>query len=203
MAKSKSRLGMVQMLELVILGYFLAFAARQWTLARLPQIAIHYHADLAVFVNGQKLSFDADKFQSGEKKTLHPFIHFHDGNGSVVHLERTGYDLQDLFRSFGGDLNWRCLVVDSARFCDTPFAGLKLYVNGKRIWNGTQYRPADLDRILISYGPWLADVDKELEAVSNDACIYSDKCPERGSPPEEDCVANMGQPCVLPGQSAN
>jgi hypothetical protein len=35
-----------------------------------------------------------------------------------------------------------------------------------------------------------------MDSVSRDACIYSEKCPERGTPPAESCVGGLGTDCV-------
>ena len=49
------------------------------------------------------------------------------------------------------------------------------------------YQPQDLDRILITDGP--------VVAVADDACIYSLKCPDRGTPPPEKCAGGLGTDC--------
>ncbi len=77
--------------------------------------------------------------------------------------------LSDLFSSFGL----------------TPKG--KLYVNGKENAAFLAYEPQDLDRILITDGV-IAD-------IADDACIYSEKCPERGKPPSEECIGGLGTTC--------
>ena len=54
----------------------------------------------------------------------------------------------------------------------------------------------DLDRILVAYGNENEKtLQTEITSVSDKACIYSLKCPERGTPPAEDCVGGIGTVC--------
>lgn len=188
---------------LISLGYVLAFGLQQLQLRNRPAVDLHYHADIAVFINGQKLDFSSSKYQSSAANRLHTYIHFHDGNGTLLHIHKSGLTLRDLFRSWGGDLTNNCLVLGKAHFCSNLFSGLKLYVNGRRIWLPTFYQPQDLDQILLSFGPWLGDTAGEIVQLTNQACIYSLKCPQRGEPPSENCLALPGDTCVLPGETAH
>jgi hypothetical protein len=56
------------------------------------------------------------------------------------------------------------------------------------------YEFTDLDRILITYGD-MAGVADQISSVSDLACMYSEKCPERGTPPTENCVGGLGTEC--------
>lgn len=129
----------------------------------------HIHANIKVMVDGKAIDFSQDKYQSKEGKELNEFIHFHDGKGDLFHVHKQGMKLADLFASFGM----------------TPVG--KLYVNGKEQAALLEYEPHDLDRILITNGV--------MATVADDACIYSEKCPERGTPPTEECVGGLGTEC--------
>ena len=131
--------------------------------------AYHIHANIKVIVNGKPIDFTQSTYQSEEGKELNEFIHFHDGKGDMFHVHKKGMKLSDLFASFGM----------------TPVG--KLYVNGKENAAFLDYEPQDLDRILIT--------DGVMAEVSDDACIYSEKCPERGTPPTEECVGGLGTEC--------
>ncbi|MBI4426167.1 MAG: thioredoxin domain-containing protein [Candidatus Kerfeldbacteria bacterium] len=158
---------------------------------------IHLHADLRVVVDGAAIDFSQDTYQSTKAHELNPEVHFHDGNGKVFHVHAAGVTLNDLLTSFGMDLSRDCLKLNSGESrCATGEKKLRLYVNGTESTEAGEYVIKDLDRILIFYGaPTTAAVDGELTAVSNDACIYSEKCPERGKPPTEDCVGGLGTDC--------
>ncbi|HJZ05083.1 hypothetical protein A2634_04535 [Candidatus Amesbacteria bacterium RIFCSPHIGHO2_01_FULL_48_32] len=98
--------------------------------ASLPEPeTVHMHFDIAVYVDGKKLDFSADKYQ--EK---HPAVHFHDNNGEVAHIHQKGATLG--------------VFIDSL--------GLKLdlipKVNDKLVDDWRDYVPADLDRIVFGDG---------------------------------------------------
>ena len=46
----------------------------------------------------------------------------------------------------------------------------------------------DEDKVLLYYGDHSREnIESWFEQISNDACIYSYTCPERGTPPPESC----------------
>lgn len=141
----------------------------------------HIHANIKVIVDGVPIDFTQAKYQSEEGKELNEFIHFHDGKGDMFHIHKKGMKLRDLFTSFG------------MTFTEKPFA---LYVNGKLNSQNESYEPQDLDRLFISYGDNAESIiSREIKSVADDACIYSEKCPERGKPPTENCVGGLGTDC--------
>lgn len=116
-----------------------------------------------------KVVVDGRAIDFSQSKELNEFIHFHDGKGDLIHIHKKGMKLADLFASFGM----------------TPKG--KFYVNGKENDAFLDYEPQDLDRMLVT--------DGVMAEVADDACIYSEKCPERGTPPTEECVGGLGTEC--------
>lgn len=155
---------------------------------------IHLHADFRMAVNGQAIDFTADKYQSTKDQELNPRIHFHDGKGDLFHVHADNQTLNDLLTSFGMELTAACVKLDTGDPQCSPAP--KLYVNGQLNDQFGAYVPKDLDRIVI-LGGTLSDAQaaEQLGAVSDQACIYSEKCPERGSPPTEECVGGLGTDC--------
>lgn len=139
----------------------------------------HIHYDLKVFVNNKPIDFALAKYQSTHDKELDPDTHVHDGNGKVVHIHKKETTIGQFFRSIGLDIKGR------------------LFVNKREI-TGDLYNfvPADLDQVVVVSGSATeAQIATMLDAVTNDACIYSLKCPERGTPPPEACVGGLGTGC--------
>jgi len=94
-------------------------------------------------------------------------VHLHDNNGEVAHIHQKGATLG--------------MFVDSLGL--KPDVDPK--INDKTITDWRNYQPQDLDRIVFGDGP-----------VTDKACIYSETCPERGTPPsEEGCVGGLDTPC--------
>lgn len=158
----------------------------------------HAHADLMVYVNGKPLDLSPAKYQSTKEKELDPDTHLHAGNGKIVHLHKRGVTLAQFFKSLGMELAAACLQLDDGKkYCTDGTKSLKLDVNGEAISDQfSDYQPQDLDRILISYGSETqTQLNKQLDSVTDEACIYSETCPERGKPPTEECVGGLGTGC--------
>lgn len=144
--------------------------------------AYHIHANIRVVIDGKPVDFSQAQYQSTTAQELNSNIHFHDGIGNVFHVHKKGMLLRDLFSSFGMTLSGKPLAM---------------YVNGKLNSLNEAYEPQDLDRILIVSGGNVSDtaLQTHIAAVPDDACIYSEKCPERGTPPTEECVGGLGTDC--------
>ena len=138
----------------------------------------HTHFDIKIVANGSGLDLSQDKYQSKEGAELDPDIHLHDGNGKVVHIHKEGVTLGEL--------------LDSLKLTSTG----RLFVNGKEVSGLRSYAPQDLDKVLIVTGTMTdTQIKNQMNLVSNDSCIYSLKCPERGTPPPENCVGGLGTGC--------
>lgn len=166
-------------------------------ISQAPEEKYHVHANIAVVLNGEKLDFRQEKYQSTEAKELDLNIHLHDGNGDLIHIHKQGATLGESFTSLGMSLSADCLILDSGeKFCNDGNNTLKMYVNGKPDSRFGDLLPQDLDRILLSYGRDSEEtVERQIGSVADTACIYSLTCPERGEPPAETCVGGLGSDC--------
>lgn len=159
--------------------------------------AYHAHFGLKVYLNGKAVDFSQKKYQSEEGNELNEWIHMHDGNGDIVHVHKEGTKLSDFFNSLKISFNNECVTMDTGeKYCTGNGKELKMYVNGKQNTEFENYAPQDLDRLLITYGSETGDaLQKQIDSVSDEACIYSETCPERGTPPTENCVGGLGTGC--------
>lgn len=160
--------------------------------------AIHKHADIAIYVNNRKIDLSKEKFQSSEDDRKHKHSHHHDNVGNIIHQHKSGITLGEHFKSLGMKFTDECLkLANGQEYCNNENNSLKFFVNGERNTEYGDYVFKDLDRILISYGPKLDsnNIEWQLKQVTDKACIYSGKCPERGKPPEESCVGGLGTKC--------
>ncbi len=162
-------------------------------------VEVHQHADFSVMINGKPLDFSASKYQSTEEKVRDPYVHLHDGKGNIIHLHRANVTLGEYFKTLGMTFETRCLKLDSGEtYCNDDKNTLKLFVNGSANDKFGAYAIQDLDRILISYGPTNdTAIEAQKNAVTNEACIYSETCPERGKAPTENCVGGLGTGCEV------
>lgn len=156
---------------------------------------VHQHADFALYLDGKKFNFTPAKYQSSETNPLDSDAHLHDGNGDVTHKHREGITLGYFFKTISMKFDEKCFMTDdSTEYCNTENKKLKMYVNGKENTMYGNYEFTDLDRILITYGDQTGVAD-QITSVTDIACLYSEKCPERGKAPTENCVGGLGTEC--------
>lgn len=149
---------------------------------------VHVHSDFAVYVNNQKLDFSQDKYQSSAGHEKNEHIHVHDKNGNVVHRHAEGVTFAEFLHSLGFMLTNDCFTLDTGEeFCTDASTTVALYVNGKEVKDKTGYINQEKDRILLTVGTAGATIDEELASVTDEACVHSGTCPERGVPPVETC----------------
>lgn len=158
---------------------------------------VHIHADFLVFIHGSPLDFSIEKYQAEERDDHNSGVHLHNSEGGVIHIHKRGTTLGDFFQSLDMMLSKECLILETKeQYCNDKNNTLKLYVNGERNEMFDAYEIRDLDRIVLTYGDESEEeIQGQLERVSDIACIYSEKCPARGSPPKELCVGGLGSNC--------
>ncbi len=150
---------------------------------------VHVHADFLMYIHDSRVRFTDPTYQSDGEQVQHDYIHFHDGKDEVVHRHAEGVTLAAFLESLGYELTDQCLVTDTGtRYCSENGNELTLFVNGTEATKFTEYITSEGDRILLYYGdPMNPRLAEYQNAISNDACIYSGSCPERGVPPSENC----------------
>lgn len=173
----------------------------------------HWHADFAIFVDGQRMSFKDDFYiaeKGNEERTSN--VHIHEPYTDVVHVHYTGTTWDEFLTTIGMDLfdpstlpgtaaeqttfklrDGRILRVENGKT-------FKFYVNGVRVDGVSHYLITDLDRVLISYGGETEEQVKaqQLPQVKDDACILSESCKARipADVPPEKCQGGEGTTCA-------
>jgi len=161
--------------------------------------SVHIHANIRVVVDGTLIDFSQDTYQkTSDGKELSEDVHFHGGNGEVVHVHKAGITINDLFAPFGMNLGRDCLTLDaSTTKCATGANKIRMYVNGVQNTDYGNYVFKDLDRVLVIYGSESdATVQTQINSVPDTACIYSKTCPERGTPSAEECSGSEATDCA-------
>lgn len=158
----------------------------------------HIHADFKVSLDGVPVDFNKAEYMETPYRPLPEKGHLHDFNPFVLHIEEKGGTLKDFFESIGMKLDGNCFFDGGRNYCRNTDKKILMYVNGSLNGEFEKYEPEDLDRILIYYGNSESAMD-EIESVTSQACIYSEKCPapEGFVFPEENCTAS--KPCKLDG----
>lgn len=148
----------------------------------------HTHSDFLVVINDEVINFAKEEYMEA-----HQYIHLHDMNGYIVHFHKENQTLTDFFGSLNMNLSIECFSLYGQNYCNNETHELRIFVNDTQIFE-SDYVTEDLDRILILYGLIGEDPSIYLDQVSDEACIYSHKCPERGEAPFEECG---GDSCII------
>lgn len=150
---------------------------------------VHVHADFAFYLLGNRVDLTDASHQSSVESIKHKYIHFHDGVDTMIHRHKEGITLGTFLESIGIKLSSTCVTLTAgSQHCTDSSNSLILFVNGTAVPEPSNYIPQEEDRILLFFGdprsPQIASLQAE---VTDEACIYSGTCPERGEPPFETC----------------
>ncbi len=141
----------------------------------------HYHAhfDFKVVLDGEKVDFNKPEY---DVANIYMHLHLRNPDGDkIMHIEgMENVTLNLFFESLGMEFNATCFIIDMQSFCNSFDKSVRFFVNGEENFQFDFYEPRDLDRVLIIYGSYSEDEIKgHVNSVTNFACIYSGKCPER------------------------
>ncbi len=159
----------------------------------------HTHADLALWIEGRKIDLSDEKYMLSEEsgddaKEENPHLHDHIGN--IIHRHKPGQSIGDFLGAIGVTALSQCVALgEQAPTCNQGGKRWQMFVNSMERPFDTSYIFTDIDRILLTFGATEDQVQEQLLSLTDNACIYSKTCPERGEPPEENCVADPAIPC--------
>ena len=150
---------------------------------------VHVHADFLVYINDKKIDLTDVKYQSSVEQILHKNVHLHDGEDKVVHRHAEGITFAEFLSSVGFTLTNDCLTTDTnENLCSNEGSVLTLYVNKQPYADITSYIPQEEDQVLLYYGAKdNPNLNQYLDSITDESCIYSGTCPERGIAPPESC----------------
>ena len=171
-------------------GVLVAIAAGSVYLA-LPK-EVHIHADFAVFIGNEQVNFSNPEYISDQSHTLSERTHIHDEEGRVLHIHVSGVTFEEFLGTLGIFMNYTCLKIDNKTYCKDDTNDLRMFVNSKEISDFENYEIKDLDRILLVYDS-RNNIEEQLKSVSDIACVFSNKCPEKGQAAGEDCVSGSDE----------
>jgi hypothetical protein len=148
-----------------------------------PPHLVHYHANWAVFVGGQRLDLTANRYMEDVFQcTVDPTqqrpedrVHMHENNHDVVHVHATGVTWGHLLANLGFGIGDDYLHTDRDRFVASGEQTLKFVLNGARIGSIRNLAIEDQDRLLISFGNERMEEAMEMQfpLVGSDAGRYN------------------------------
>src|SRR6266496_6757259 len=124
---------------------------------------IHYHANFAVYINGQRELFKGSQNYEEdamcvEGVTVTPITraHMHDGVNNVVHVEDHAVTWGDFFANLSWNIGSNFIArPDGTIYAENNAAKLNIILNGKDltdISSVTNKVIRDQDKLLVSYG---------------------------------------------------
>lgn len=123
----------------------------------------HYHANFAVYINGQREEFKAAHYyEEIAACTVHGTIqpaqraHMHDEINSVIHVHDDGVTWEQFFNNIGWTLGPNFIQDDQQKlYLEDSTNKLNIVLNGQNLTDLTAINNQvikDEDRLLISYG---------------------------------------------------
>lgn len=168
---------------LVALVWFLLYIWG-YVQAGIKYIPPHYHANFAMYVNGERIEFTDPKYSedvagcsiSGEI-VPEDRAHLHENNQDTIHIHAPWVSWGHFFANNGFAFWADYLILDSGdKYFNTQSAQVQYVLNGKLVRNPYNKNISSKDRLLINY--W--DVSEEglmdlYNTVSDNAGIFNDK----------------------------
>lgn len=165
-----------------LLGILLLGAARLAT-QEPAHAPVHYHANWAIFVDGERVDLAADRYMedvfqcSADPQSQRPEdrVHMHENNQDVVHVHAAGVAWGHLLANLGFGIGDDYLETDDARYADDEAGTLKFIVDGQPVRSIRNRPVGDGERLLISYGPESEEevIAAQFSAVASNAAVYN------------------------------
>jgi hypothetical protein len=144
---------------------------------------VHYHANWAVYIDGQRLDLTDDRFMvdvyqcsiDPTRQSAEDRVHMHEGNHDVIHVHAAGVTWGHLLENLGFGYGDDYLYTNTGRYQNTAERTLKLILNGNQIQSIRRQPIRDQDRLLISYGVETAEevISTQFQQVAADAGEYN------------------------------
>jgi hypothetical protein len=148
-----------------------------------PDPVVHHHANLAVFLQGERFDFSADRYMEdvascygGAGSNPRDRVHFHENNPDVVHVHAAGATWGHLFQNLGWSLGAAHLITDDRRrFFHGEGGELFFVLNGLPVDRVEDRVVGSGDRLLVSFSsaPLDSVVQDEFPRVADNALEYN------------------------------
>jgi hypothetical protein len=173
-----SRPTLVRALVIFSLGALFAFSLR---FILVEKVSTHYHANFAVYVNGQREMFDDPSFYeevaSCSIKEANPkaMVHMHDNVPHVVHAHDDAATWGLFFQNISYSVSRESLLTDAGLFVDGQDGNkLTFLINGQVVTNIASRVIGSEDVLLIDYGKTDAStLNARYEEITRDAGDYN------------------------------
>jgi hypothetical protein len=168
----------------VVAGLLILLVVRFMTLE--PEPVTHFHANFAVFVDGERMDLSAPRFMEDVEKckadpnAMDPRdrVHLHNQDHDVVHVHAPASTWSHVFANLGMGLGDRWMVTEQGAFLGPSGSrSLKFVLNGSSATDIANRAIRSEDRLLISYGeePVAEVLRTQFPHVKSNAGEFNDK----------------------------
>lgn len=146
-----------------------------------PAKDVHYHANFAVYINGQREQFknftyyvDIEGSCTLEKQmTPRERAHMHGNVNDVVHIEDQTVTWGQFFQNIGWVVDPMVIRTPDQILLETDLGKINFLLNGKHVENIVNRVVNDKDRLLVDYGTNSDQVlQQEYESIATTASKY-------------------------------
>ncbi len=145
---------------------------------------VHYHANIAFYINGERLDISDDKFmedigacKAGSNKSPLDRVHFHENNMDTIHIHDDGVTWGHFMTNLGFTFSQKLIVFDDGQAAGNDENKKWTFVlNGQKIRDPFNQQILSTDRLLLTYGDQDDQAIEGLYAsVSQNAQEYNGK----------------------------
>ena len=164
----------------IILGALAILAVR---FATYNPDRVHYHANFAVYINGQQEKFEGPRYYEeteasscSEEHVEDPLerAHMHGNVSSVVHVEDHLVTWGNFFQNIGWGIGDDYLKTADKIYSPTAGNKLTFTLNGKNVESITNLIIGNEDKLLVSYGNSSSEqLEKQYSGIQNQARKYN------------------------------
>ena len=166
-----------------------------------PEEAVHYHANFAVYVSGQREEFKGPSYYeetsasecNTEEREESPLerAHMHDNINDVVHVEDHLVTWGHFFQNLGWAVDAKHVKTPNQVMIVNDQNKVVFILNGKRIDEVNRLIINSEDKLLISYGNASdQDLNKYYQTIASTAGHYN------VTPDSASCGAGAGEPSL-------
>ena len=151
---SFSRRIIIALISGILLGAFSLTALRFVTF---QDKSVHYHANFALYINGQRDEFNSKTYYeetsacSADGVDPRKRVHLHDQKSSVVTVHDKGATWGQLFTNLGYSLSNKSVETDKGIFTANDKSDLTFIFNGRRVETIANETISSEDTLVITY----------------------------------------------------
>ena len=138
---------------------------------------VHYHANFAVFINGQQEQFKDDFYYeevgaacvSTKDITPHDRAHMHEHEAGLIHVHDRAVTWGNFFQNIGWDVNPFFVKTPKQVYLADDSHKVTFMLNGQVVPNAENLVIGDKDQLVVDFGDGSQNLQNETKAVPNNA----------------------------------